>query len=128
MELFEAAALLAALGHESRLTIFRLLVEAGPAGLHASGVGERLGMAPATLSFHLSQLSRAGLIEGVREGRFIRYSANYPRMDALIAFLTQDCCAGMATPPATVCLPLTACCSTMDKRRAQLGKKEENLS
>ena len=119
---------LTALSQAHRLRVFRALVVAGQAGLTPGQIAEAQQIPAATLSFHLSQLSRAGLIEGVREGRFIRYSANYPRMDALIAFLTQDCCAGMATPPATVCLPLTACCSTMDKRRAQLGKKEENLS
>ena len=83
METLNAAELLAALGHESRLTIFRLLVEAGPAGINASGIGEQLGMAPATLSFHLAHLSRVGLIAGERESRFIHYSANYGTMDEL---------------------------------------------
>jgi DNA-binding transcriptional ArsR family regulator len=108
----KAAELLAALGHESRLAVFRLLVEAGPAGVNASAIGEQLAMAPATLSFHLAHLSRVGLIEGRRESRFIRYSANYPAMDELIAFLTANCCEGEA------CLPKTAACDTSAKRRA----------
>lgn len=117
METMNAAELLAALGHESRLAIFRLLVEAGPDGINASAIGEQLGMAPATLSFHLAHLSRVGLITGERESRFIHYSANYGTMDELIAFLTSNCCQGNA------CLPLTACCDTTEKRRAKAGKK-----
>lgn len=117
METLTAAELLAALGHESRLAIFRLLVEAGPQGLYASAIGERLGMAPATLSFHLAHLSRVGLIVGERESRFIHYSANYPTMDELIAFLTANCCQGGD------CLPQTACCDTSAKRRAKITEK-----
>lgn len=116
METTAAAELLAALGHESRLAIFRLLVEAGPAGVHASAIGEQLGMAPATLSFHLAHLSRVGLIAAERESRFIHYSANYGVMDEIIAFLTSNCCQGQA------CLPKTAACATTDKRRAKPGK------
>jgi DNA-binding transcriptional ArsR family regulator len=99
METLNAAELLAALGHESRLAIFRLLVEAGPAGVNASAIGEQLGMAPATLSFHLAHLSRVGLIAGERESRFIHYSANFGTMDELIAFLTSNCCQGKACLP-----------------------------
>lgn len=117
METLTAAELLAALGHESRLAIFRLLVEAGPDGINASAIGEQLGMAPATLSFHLAHLSRVGLITGERESRFIHYSANYPAMDDLIAFLTRNCCQGEA------CLPQTACCDTAEKRRARSTRK-----
>lgn len=109
METLNAAELLAALGHESRLAIFRLLVEAGPDGVNASAIGEQLGMAPATLSFHLAHLSRVGLIEGLRESRFIRYSANYGTMDDLIAFLTSNCCQGKS------CLPKTAACESSGK-------------
>lgn len=112
METLNAAELLAALGHETRLAIFRLLVEAGPEGLYASAIGERLALAPATLSFHLAHLSRVGLIVGERESRFIRYSARFDTMDELIAFLTSNCCQGAA------CLPRTGCCDTTAKRRA----------
>lgn len=111
MDTLTAADLLAALGHESRLSIFRLLVEAGPEGIHASAIGERLELAPATLSFHLAHLSRTGLIVGNRESRFIHYSANFSTMDELIAFLTSNCCHG------NPCLPKTAGCDTTTKRR-----------
>lgn len=116
METLNAAELLAALGHETRLSIFRLLVEAGPDGLNASAIGERLGLVPATLSFHLAHLSRVGLIEGERESRFIHYSARYDTMDELIAFLTSNCCQGNA------CLPKAEGCSTIDKRRTTATK------
>ena len=111
METLNAAELLAALGHESRLAVFRLLVEAGPDGINASGIGERLGMAPATLSFHPAHLSRVGLIEGRRESRFIRYSADYPAMDELIAFLPANCHHGES------CLPKAAAGDIIAKRR-----------
>lgn len=118
METLNAAELLAALGHESRLAIFRLLVEAGPEGVFASAIGERLAIPGATLSFHLAHLSRVGLIKGQRESRFIRYSAEYGTMDELISFLTANCCQGVA------CLPKTACCDTTEKRRGNLPKTE----
>lgn len=106
METLTAAELLAALGHESRLAIFRLLVEAGPAGVVASAIGEQLALPPATLSFHLNHLSRVGLIASRREGRFIRYSAAYRTMDELLAFLTHNCCQGQpCLPPRAACGP-----------------------
>lgn len=111
MELLNAADLLAALGNESRLAIFRLLVEAGPEGMNASAIGERMGLAPATLSFHLAHLSRVGLISGQKESRFIRYSASFETMDELIAFLTMNCCQGSA------CLPKASATDTIAKRR-----------
>lgn len=116
METLHAAELFAALGHESRLSIFRLLVEAGPDGSHASAIGEQLGMAPATLSFHLAHLNRVGLIQAQKEGRFIRYSTDYRTMDEIIAFLTHNCCHGKA------CLPLAAAVDTSAKRRASIQK------
>lgn len=115
MEMLNAAELLASLGHESRLGIFRLLVQAGPEGVVASAIGEQLGMAPATLSFHLSHLSRVGLIRGQKESRFIRYSADYSAMDDLIAFLTDNCCQGQA------CLPKTCASDTTAKRRQKIA-------
>ncbi len=105
METLAAADLLAALGHESRLAIFRLLVEAGAEGLNASAIGERIGLAAPTLSFHLAHLSRVGLIKGRQEKRYIFYSANYPQMDELLSFLSANCCQGKA------CLPKTAAAS-----------------
>lgn len=112
METLTAAELLAALGHESRLAIFRLLVEAGPEGMVASAIGDQLSMAAATLSFHLAHLSRVGLISGQRESRFIRYSTNYGAMDELIAFLTHNCCHGQA------CLPSSGACGTTGQELA----------
>lgn len=113
MELLTAADLLAALGHEARLSIFRLLVEAGDEGLFPGTLAEQLGLAPATLSFHLAHLSRVGLIRGLKEGRFIRYSTDYRTMDDLIAFLTQNCCQG------GICLPQTAAAASVDVRRTR---------
>ena len=101
METLSAAELLAALGHESRLAIYRLLVEAGPDGVNASAIGERLGLAPATLSFHLAHLSRVGLIRGRQESRFIFYSTDYRVMDELLSFLTRNCCKGASCLPKT---------------------------
>lgn len=111
-----AAEILAALGHESRLAIFRLLVQAGSDGVYATAIADHFGMAPATLSFHLAHLHRVGLIQAHKEGRFIRYATNYQTMDELIAFLTQNCCQGKA------CLPKTAAANTAAKRRAGIQK------
>ena len=101
MQTLDAAELLSALGHESRLAVFRLLVEAGAEGMNASAIGERVGLAPPTLSFHLAHLSRVGLIRGRQEKRFIYYAANYPLMDDLLCFLTTNCCQGRACLPRT---------------------------
>lgn len=87
---------LAALAQEARLDIFRCLVQAGPAGLPAGQLSETLKLANSTLSFHLKELSHAGLINARQAGRFIYYSANYPSMNALLAYLTENCCAGQA--------------------------------
>ena len=113
METTNAAELLAALGHESRLAVYRLLVEAGPTGVNASAIGDELGLAAATLSFHLAHLSRVGLIKGRQESRFIYYSADYGVMDDLIAFLTNNCCQGKA------CLPKTSAVNNTTKRRSR---------
>jgi ArsR family transcriptional regulator len=102
METIAASELFAALGHESRLAIFRLLVEAGEPGMVPGVIAEKLGLPAATLSFHLAHLTRVGLIKGQKQSRFIGYSANYAAMDELISFLTRNCCQGAA------CLPKTA--------------------
>lgn len=83
---------LGALAQESRLDIFRLLVEAGPDGMMMSAIGEKLGLPHATLSFHLDKLKLAGLIIGIREGRTLTYSANYDTLVGSIRYLTEDCC------------------------------------
>ncbi|MES2237132.1 MAG: metalloregulator ArsR/SmtB family transcription factor [Pseudomonadota bacterium] len=116
MKTLPAAELLAALGHESRLSIFRLLVEAGPEGMVPGTIGEKLDLPPATLSFHLAHLSRVGLIKGKRQSRFIRYSADYVAMDDLLAFLTHNCCQGNA------CLPKSAAADKPKKARSQTPK------
>ncbi len=102
MEMEPAVEALSALAHESRLSVFRLLVAAGPGGAPAGAIAESLGIAPATLSFHLSQLSRAGLVESRRNGRSIIYSADFGAMHRLMGFLTENCCQG---DPAACDLP-----------------------
>lgn len=96
MESKDAIPTLAALAQETRLDIFRLLVEAGPAGLPAGRIGERLGLALPTLSFHLSQLKHAGLATARRDSRSIIYTANYAAMNGLVSYLTENCCGGDA--------------------------------
>lgn len=94
METKTAVTALAALAQESRLSIFRLLVQAGPAGLPAGKIGEALGVAPSSLSFHLKELAYADLVSSRQEGRFVIYTANFQAMDELLAFLTENCCGG----------------------------------
>jgi ArsR family transcriptional regulator len=96
METSSAVIALSALAQENRLDVFRLLVQAGPDGMAAGDVAERLEIAPATLSFHLAQLRQAGLLSMRRDGRSLIYSANYDGMNALMAFLTENCCRGAA--------------------------------
>lgn len=84
--------MLAALAQETRLAVFRQLVEAGPSGRAAGELAEALGCAPATLSFHLKELSHAGLIAGHQEGRYVIYAANFASMNDLLAFMTENCC------------------------------------
>ena len=105
MEIKAAVDALAALAQESRLSIFRLLVQAGKQGVAAGMLGEKLGIPPATLSFHLKTLTHAGLVSSRTEGRFVIYSANYAEMDNLIAYLTEHCCAGDAAQ----CAPVGKC-------------------
>jgi len=94
VETKQAIQSLAALAQESRLSIFRLLIQAGPAGMAAGAIGEALDLPPATLSFHLAGLARAGLAHSRQEGRFVIYSADYAAMNALVGFLTENCCQG----------------------------------
>lgn len=104
MEMTQAVTALGALAHQSRLAIFRLLVEAGPEGLPAGAIGEKLKIPGATLSFHLANLSQAGLVHNRQEGRFVIYSTHFENMDALVAYLTENCCSGAACAP-TSCSP-----------------------
>ena len=110
MDTKASLAALAALAQESRLAVFRLLVQAGPAGMPASKIAEHLGIAPSSLSFHLKELSHAGLLASRQDGRFVIYSANVEAMNGLIAFLTENCCGGVpcgTTSPATCGAPST---------------------
>ena len=97
-------ACLAALGHETRLRAFRRLVKAGPDGLPVGELRGQLELPPATLTAHLNVLRSAGLVLDQREGRVIRVRANYERMNALIAYLTENCCAGSGA-----CNPVSSC-------------------
>jgi DNA-binding transcriptional ArsR family regulator len=94
MEKMDAIAALAALAQESRLDIFRLLVQAGPDGLPAGQIAARLNLPAATLSFHLNQLRHAGLLTFRRESRSLIYAAEYAAMNDLLAYLTENCCQG----------------------------------
>lgn len=85
---------LAALAHEKRLAAYRLLVAAGPEGRAAGAIAEELSIPAATLSFHLAQLSRAGLVRSRQDGRFVYYAANFDAMSGLVASLTENCCGG----------------------------------
>lgn len=90
----QAVKALAALAQDTRLAIYRLLVQQGPQGLSAGTIAERLDIAGATLSFHLKELAHAGMVESRQDGRFVYYSANYDQMNALLAYLTENCCQG----------------------------------
>lgn len=86
---------LGALAHETRLSVFRALVRAGPGGMIAGAIAEHCGVPPSTMSHHLATLERAGLVQSERESRLIRYRADFPGMRRLLTFLTQDCCQGL---------------------------------
>lgn len=100
----EAISSLAALAQESRLALYRLLVQRGPEGYAAGDIGERLGVPGPTLSFHLKALAQAGLISARKQGRFLFYSANFERMTALVSFMTEHCCT-LASDSAAGCAP-----------------------
>lgn len=98
--------LLAALAQESRLAVFRLLVQYGPEGLPAGQISATLGIAPNTLTFHLKELVRAGLLSSRSSGRYVFYAVDFSVMSRLIVFLTENCCQGAACMPALS----PACC------------------
>jgi DNA-binding transcriptional ArsR family regulator len=100
MESKAAVQALGALAQDSRLAVYRLLVQAGPEGMAASVIAERLGIPPNTLSFHLKTLSHVHLVLARQEGRFVYYSANYEQMNTWLAFLTENCCGGRSCLPA----------------------------
>jgi ArsR family transcriptional regulator, arsenate/arsenite/antimonite-responsive transcriptional repressor len=104
MNNISAVTILASIAQEARLDIFRVLVQAGGGGMSAGVIGERLGIPNSTLSFHLKELNYAGLVNARQESRFIYYSANYEAMNQLLAYLTENCCAGEQT-----CCTVTTC-------------------
>jgi ArsR family transcriptional regulator len=99
MDAKQVVAALGALAQESRLKVFRLLVQRGPEGLPAGAISERVSVPPTTLSFHLTQLTHAGLITARREGRSIVYAADYGGMQRLMAFFTENCCQDAGCAP-----------------------------
>ncbi|MGI8525686.1 MAG: ArsR/SmtB family transcription factor [Pseudolabrys sp.] len=96
---------LAALAQHSRLGVFRLLVKAGPGGMPAGQVAGKLDLSPSVLTFHFDRLRDAGLVTVRREGRSMIYAAQFDAMNALVAFLTENCCGGAACAPAVTCNP-----------------------
>ncbi|RYD15663.1 MAG: transcriptional regulator [Lysobacteraceae bacterium] len=112
MESKHAVAALAALAHEHRLALYRLLVQAGPGGLAVGELQARTGIPPATLTHHLHALRRAGLVVDARDGRSITCHADYARMKALLAFLTENCCGD-----ANACVPAATCRPPRPSRR-----------
>lgn len=110
MDTLNAVGALGALAQESRLAVFRLLVQHGPAGLAAGQIAERLDIPGPTLSFHLKELARAGLVTSTQRGRFVIYAPSFAAMNALIGFLTENCCQGTeACAPALQAAKTTAC-------------------
>jgi DNA-binding transcriptional ArsR family regulator len=119
-----AVAALAALAQDSRLDVFRLLVQSGRDGLPAGQIAERLRLPAPTLSFHLAQLRQAGLVTMRRDGRSLIYAADYDGMSALMGFLTENCCAGDAAACApAVCAPATATVTATLTRRKGVSRQ-----
>jgi len=122
METTEAVGALGALAQENRLEVFRLLVQAGPEGVPAGQIAERLNIAAPTLSFHLAQLKHAGLVRARRDGRSLIYAADYDGMNALMSFLTENCCGnGIACGGVPVCTPAPA--RTAKRRKIYRGAR-----
>jgi ArsR family transcriptional regulator, arsenate/arsenite/antimonite-responsive transcriptional repressor len=105
MKTIDAAPILASLAQPTRLDLFRALVVAGPAGMPAGALSDALGVAPTALSFHLKELRFAQLIDSEQQGRYIIYRARFDTMNALLSFLTENCCAGAAQQEADACCP-----------------------
>jgi ArsR family transcriptional regulator, arsenate/arsenite/antimonite-responsive transcriptional repressor len=117
MKKHDAVAALAALAQDNRLDVFRLLVEAGPDGMPAGSVASSLGLAPNTLTFHFDRLRDAGLVSVRREGRSMIYAAQFDTMNALLAYLTENCCRGAAER----CAPAAACKPARSSKRAKVS-------
>jgi len=125
MELNAAVITLAALAQGTRLVVFRLLVEAGPEGVAAGRIGESLKVPGATLSFHLKELARAGLVTTRQERQFIYYAVDFERMAELMAFLTQNCCQGMPQKCLTIVeTALGRCCAPTKKSKSKPTRRQ----
>src|ERR1700684_2997222 len=122
MEKSNAVAALAALAQDNRLDVFRLLVQAGPDGMPAGRVAEKLELAPNTLTFHFDRLRVAGLVTVRREGRSMIYAARYPTMNALLAFLTAHCCQGLSTSA------VAEACAPVECKPAKPTRKKEGVA
>src|ERR1700721_2431374 len=96
---------LSALAHEHRLAIYRLLVQRGPGGIPAGAIGQRVGLLPSSLTFHLQNLQRAGLITQRRDSRQLIYSADFAVMNGLVGYLTENCCGNSGTDCSSGCAP-----------------------
>lgn len=123
MDTKTAVTALAALSQQSRLTVFRTLVERGPLGATPKELIEILGIAPATLSFHLKELAHAGLVQAEQLGRSIRYRADLGAMRSLVDFLTQNCCSGNPGLCEPLCAPRRAPAAVSKRSAAVPGKK-----
>ena len=113
MEQTDAVAALSALAQDNRLDVYRLLVQAGPDGLSAGAIAEKLDLAPNTLTFHFDRLRAAGLVTVRRDGRSMIYSARFDTMNALIGYLTDNCCGGASEK----CAPVAACKPTTKRAK-----------
>lgn len=123
MEIKKAVAALGALAQETRLSIFRLLMEAGRDGESVGRIGETLKVAGATLSFHLKELARAGLVTARQERQFIYYAVDFDRMAELMTFLTQNCCQGMPQKCLTVVETALGRCCAPAKSKAKTKRR-----
>jgi ArsR family transcriptional regulator, arsenate/arsenite/antimonite-responsive transcriptional repressor len=124
MEIKSAVAALGALAQQTRLSIYRLLVEAGRDGESVGRIGETLKVPGATLSFHLKELARAGLVTTRQERQFIYYAVDFERMAELMTFLTQNCCQGMPQKCLTVVeTALGSCCPPADSKQKQKRRR-----
>jgi DNA-binding transcriptional ArsR family regulator len=103
METKHVLSAMSALAQESRLAVFRLLVQAGPAGMSPGKIGEQLSIPASSLSFHLKELAHAGLVTPRQDGRFVIYVANFDTMNGLVGFLTENCCGGNPCVPKGSC-------------------------
>lgn len=116
MKTTDAAPILASLAQPTRLDIFRALVVAGPAGMPAGALADALGVAPTALSFHLKELRFAQLVDSEQQGRYVIYRARFDTMNALLSFLTENCCA--ADPESS---KSAACCPPVAQKRSRRG-------